>query len=195
MATIISTSTAPYIRGLRQSQNQNLKKKIKGEHMTRHDMIFDINYSFYVEKMTATLAGRIDRLISVLLMVLGCAAFSPFSGMFIFGVFIAALSAIQFIYQFGKLSGLSEEHAKKYLRLMTEESKYDDAELLTKLTKLQETDCNSWGLIVPAAFKRTCYKLGLDDDSAELGPMEKVFAWFAGDLPKRPKVIINDDQH
>lgn len=163
--------------------------------MTRHDVIFDINYSFYVEKMTSTLAGRIDRLISVLLMVLGCAAFSPFSGMFIFGVFIAALSAIQFIYQFGKLSGLAEDHAKKYLCLMTEESKYDDTELLTKLTKLQETDSNSWGLITSAAFKRTCYKLGLDDDSAELGLMEKVFAWLAGDLPKRPRVTINDDQH
>lgn len=158
--------------------------------MTRHDMIFDINYSFFLEKMTCTITGRLDRLISTLLMVLGCAVFSPFSGMFIFGVFIAALSAVQFIYQFGKQSGLSEEQAKKYLSLMTEESQLDEKVLLSRLQKLQENDSNAWGLLKSAAYKRTCYKLGLTDSTEPLGPIEKLFAWFAGDLPKTPKVRV-----
>lgn len=158
--------------------------------MTRHDIIFDITYSYYIEKMTCTIMGRIDRLISTLLMVFGCAVFSPFNGTFIFGVLIAALSAMQFIYQFGKQSGLSEEHAKKYLKLMTEASNFADNELLNRLNKLQESDCNPWGVLKPAAFKRSCYKLGLTDSTHPLGRIEKIFAWCAGDLPRPPKVTV-----
>lgn len=68
-----------------------------------------------MEKMFCTITSRIDKLISVILMMLGCAVFAPFSSNFIFGAFIAALSAIQFIYQFGKQSGLAQEQSKNIL--------------------------------------------------------------------------------
>lgn len=155
--------------------------------MTRHDLVFDINYSYFLEKMSATLTGRIDRFISVTLMVLGCAVFSPYSGVFIFGVLIAALSAVQFIYQFGKISGLSEEQAKRYLQLMTEEANLSDSDLLVRFCKLQENDSSPFGLLKGAAFKRTCYKLGFEDTSDSLANMEKIVSWLAGDLPKVPR--------
>ncbi|QIU89346.1 hypothetical protein [Yokenella regensburgei] len=155
--------------------------------MTRHDIIFDINYSHYMEKMFCTITSRIDKLISVVLMMLGFAVFAPYSGNFIFGAFIAALSAIQFIYQFGKQSGMAQEQSKKYLELMTEAAKYDDAELLKQLNELQKNDCPVWSIFDSAAHKKATIKLGLDDTSSPLNFFEKSFAFFAGGLPKEQK--------
>ncbi|HGK3930920.1 hypothetical protein [Klebsiella variicola] len=156
--------------------------------MTRHDIIFDINYSHYMEKMFCTITSRIDKLISVILMMLGCAVFAPFSGNFIFGAFIAALSAIQFIYQFGKQSGLAQEQSKKYLELITEAARYDDNELLNRLNDLQKNDCPVWSVLESAAHKKATIKLGLDDSTSPLSFTEKLFALFAGGLPKEQKV-------
>ncbi|ELQ6039646.1 hypothetical protein R2226_003836 [Cronobacter sakazakii] len=157
--------------------------------MTRHDIIFDINYSHYMEKMFCTITSRIDKLISVILMMLGCAVFAPYSGNFIFGAFIAAFSAIQFIYQFGKQSGLAQEQSKKYLELMTESERYDDIELLNRLNDLQKNDCSVWSVFESAAHKKAAIKLGLEDSTSPLNFTEKFFAFFAGGLPKEQKVI------
>lgn len=121
-------------------------------------------------------------------MMLGFAVFAPYSGSFVFGAFIAALSAIQFIYQFGKQSGMAQEQAKKYLELMTEEAKYDDGELLKRLNELQKNDCSVWCVFESVAHKKTAIKLGLIDNSTPLSRTEKFFAFFAGGLPKEPKV-------
>lgn len=156
--------------------------------MTRHDIIFDINYSHYMEKMFCVITSRIDKLISVILMMLGFAVFAPYSGSFIFGAFIAALSAIQFIYQFGKQSGLAQEQSKKYLELMTSAEKYDDTELLNRLNELQKNDCSVWSVFESAAHKKAAIKLGLEDTSMPLNFTEKFIAFFAGGLPKEQKV-------
>lgn len=155
--------------------------------MTRHDIIFDINYSHYMEKMFCTITSRIDKLISVILMMLGCAVFAPYNGSFIFGAFIAALSAIQFIYQFGKQSGLAQEQSIKYLELMTEAERYDDNELLKRLTDLQKKDCSVWSIFESAAYKKAAIKLGFDDSTSPLSFTEKLFAFFAGGLPKNTR--------
>lgn len=156
--------------------------------MTKHDIIFDINYSYYMEKMFCTITGRIDKFISVILIMLGCAVFAPFSGNFIYGVFIAALSAIQFTYQFGKQSGLAQEQSKRYLELMTEAEQFDEIELLNRLKKTQETDCLAWGVLESSAYKKATIKLGLQDNSEPLNFLERSFALLAGGLPKEQKV-------
>lgn len=156
--------------------------------MTRHDIIFDINYSHYMEKMFCIITGRFDRLISVVLMMLGAAVFSPYNNKFLFGTIIAALSAIQFIYQFGKQSGMAQEQAKKYLELMTEETKYSDDQLLFLLKEFQKNDCSVWGVFDSIAHKKAAIKLGLIDNSAPLSRTERFFAFFAGGLPKEQKV-------
>ncbi|WP_251850626.1 hypothetical protein [Klebsiella aerogenes] len=156
--------------------------------MTRHDIIFDINYSYYMEKMFCTITSRIDKLISVILMMLGFAVFSPYSGNFIFGAFIAAISATQFIYQFGKQSGLAQEQSKKYLELMTQAKKFEDDELLKCLNELQKNDSLVWSIFESSAHKKAAIKLGLVDNSTPLTFMEKCFALLAGGLPKEQKV-------
>lgn len=50
--------------------------------MTRDDMIFDVNYSFHLEKMYFTVLTRIDKAITMLLIVLGFSVFAPFMNLF-----------------------------------------------------------------------------------------------------------------
>ncbi len=67
--------------------------------MCRDDVIFDLHYSYFLENMFSTLMGRMDKTMSLFLIVLGGTAFAPFSNAFIFGVSVATLSAAQFIFQ------------------------------------------------------------------------------------------------
>ena len=45
--------------------------------MNRDDLEFDINYSYFIEKMNYTLLNRIDKGITLVLIVLGFSVFAP----------------------------------------------------------------------------------------------------------------------
>ncbi|WP_280625214.1 hypothetical protein [Arsenophonus nasoniae] len=151
--------------------------------MNRHNIIFDINYSYYLEEMFSTLTGRIHKLISVILFILGGSVFTPFSNLLLFGAFVSCLSAIQYFYEYAKHSCFSNIQAKRYLALIYNESTLSDDELHQKFNELQKSDTQCYGLLANAAYKRTSIKLGLDDHT-KLTRLESIFAWFAGDLPK-----------
>lgn len=152
--------------------------------MTREQIIFDINYSHYVEKTFSIVMSRIDKLISVVLMILGLALFAPFNNNFAFGLLVAVLSAVQFTYQFGKQAGISQNQAQKYLTLMTEESRFKDEDLLINLVELQKNDSSVWGVCESIAYKKAALKLGLVDETPDLSTQEKLFAVISGGIPK-----------
>lgn len=158
--------------------------------MTRDELAFDIHYSFFLEKMNYTLLNRIDKSITLVLIVLGFSVFAPYSNMFIFGASVAILSVLQLVYQFGQEAGLSKEQMRQYKRLIVEFSSLSDDELRTRFLKVQDADSNPWRSLQDAAFKRTCIALGRVDES-EISFMHSVIAWFAGDLP-RSKRCNND---
>ena len=68
--------------------------------MNRDDLNFIIYYSFILERMNYTLLTRIDKLITLTLIVLGFSVFAPFSNYFVFGVGVAVLSVLQRVYSF-----------------------------------------------------------------------------------------------
>lgn len=154
--------------------------------MNRDDLQFDINYSYFIEKMNYTLLNRIDKTITLLLIVLGFSVFAPYSNMFIFGVSVAVLSVLQLVYQFGQEAGLSKEQMRQYKRLLVEFATLTEDELRARYLKVQDADSNPWRSLQDAAFKRTCIALGRDDDS-ELSFLHSAIAWLAGDLPRTKK--------
>ncbi|EPH6761333.1 hypothetical protein ACS0ON_000820 [Cronobacter dublinensis] len=158
--------------------------------MSRDDLEFDINYSYFIEKMNYTLLNRIDKSITLMLIVLGFSVFAPFSNMFIFGVVVAVLSVLQLVYQFGQEAGLSKEQMRQYKRLLVEFATLSDEELRARYLKVQDADSNPWRSLQDAAFKRTCIALGRNDDS-EISFMHSVIAWLAGDLPRTKKAKNN----
>ncbi|MCP9270511.1 hypothetical protein M5U04_21180 [Xenorhabdus sp. XENO-1] len=153
--------------------------------MSRNDIIFDTHYSHYLESLFGTLMGRIDKFISITLIVLGGAVFSPLGNLFVFGAFVAVISAAQFIYQPGRSSGISDEQAKKYLQLMTLEPTLSDEELARRFYELQSVDNKPWTVLKSPAYKRACIKLGMADETAALTKYESIWAWIAGDLPPK----------
>ncbi|MDE9537256.1 hypothetical protein [Xenorhabdus bovienii] len=153
--------------------------------MSRNDIIFDINYSFYLENLFGTLMGRIDKFISITLIVLGGSVFSPFGNLFIFGALVAVISAAQFIYQPGRGAGISDEQAKKYRQLITLEPTLTDEELTRRFYEVQSLDSKPWGVLRSPAYKRASIRLELVDNTAALTKLESIWAWIAGDLPPK----------
>ncbi|AHM72987.1 hypothetical protein [Yersinia hibernica] len=158
--------------------------------MNRFDIIFDMHYSHHLELMHATLMGRIDKLLSILLLVLGGSAFAQFGSLFIFGAAVALVSAFQFVCQPGNESGRSLEHARKYLQLITIEPTLTDEELFKRFIEAQSLDNLPWGTLKNAAYKRAAIKLNLIDETPPLTFIERCVARMAGDLPRSP--IKND---
>lgn len=156
--------------------------------MSRNEIIFNMYYSHYLELMNGTLLGRIDRLISLIYMVLGGAALASFASSVYFGVGVAIVSFLQIIYQPGPKSGLSLEHSKKYLQLiMLQETIQDDAELHKRYLEIQSLDNYPLGILKNAAFKRASVRMDLDDQSPRLTICECLMARIAGESPEKNK--------
>lgn len=150
--------------------------------MTRQD-IFEITYSYNLEKMFCTLTGRIDRIISLIVLLAGVAVLAPIAGKAWFGLPIMVLSLFQVIHQPARASGESEGQYKEYLALLTDEPNLSDHELLSKFKALQKMDTNPWGYLKKAAHKRTCITLGREDTTSRYTLCEIILSWLAGDLP------------
>jgi len=152
--------------------------------MTRHELVFDLTYSYHLEKMYSVLTGRIDRAITFIIIAVGFSVFTNLYSHAWFGALIAGLSVGQVVYQFGRYSGISEDQSRKYLLLKSEADEIDDAELNQRFKSLQSQDSSAWGVFSAPAYKRACIVLGLEDQTPKLTVREKIFAWLAGDLPK-----------
>lgn len=150
--------------------------------MNRHDLIFDITYSHYLEKMYGTVTGRIDRGITLIIIAVGLSAFSPIFNKAWFAGIIGLLSVAQIVYQFARQSGISEDLARKYLSLLTDADLLSDTELHTRFKTLQDTDSNVWGVLKDPAYKRACKSMGATDSTPKLTLRQKAFAFMAGEV-------------
>ncbi|MBP2197191.1 hypothetical protein [Pantoea cypripedii] len=150
--------------------------------MTRHELIFDITYSHYLEKMYGTITGRIDRGITLIIIAVGLSAFTPIFSKTWFAAIIGLLSVAQIVYQFARQSGISEDLARKYLSLLTDADLLSDSELHSRFKSLQENDSNVWGVLKAPAYKRACISMGLTDTTQKLTFRQKAFAMMAGDI-------------
>lgn len=153
--------------------------------MTRNELIFDIIYSYYLEKMFATINGRIDKLLSLIILGSCLGAFSDGASLKTIAGLIGILSLIQIIYQFAKQAGIAEDQAKKYRMLSIEADDLNDQELNFKLKSLQVTDSNPWNILTNAAYNRACMSLGKIDSTEKLSCAEWLFARLAGEILKR----------
>ncbi|WGL95984.1 hypothetical protein [Arsenophonus nasoniae] len=128
--------------------------------------ITDILYSHYLERSFATITERIDKLISVLMLIFGSAIVLK-GNPFFFGILVVILSSIQATYQFGKKSGSAKKKSVDYLKLYTNQSKYDDNELRERLLELESTDEIIWSCLEPIALLKTQIRLGIEPKNQE----------------------------
>lgn len=133
--------------------------------MSRNDITTRILYSHYLEKLFATATGRLDRIISVLIIVFGSSIILK-GNPFIFGVLVVVLTGIQTVFQFGKKSGSARKRAFDYQRLYTNESKYTDDDLTFHMLELESSDESIWTSLEEIAAVKTEIKIGASDQSA-----------------------------
>lgn len=131
--------------------------------INRDDILDRIIYSHYLEKIYSTALGRLDKLISVLLLIFGSAIILNGNPV-LFGIFVAVLAAIQSTYQFGKKSGESNRKAFDYQKLYTIEAKYDDADLMDRMLELENTDSKPWSWLEPIAVLKSQIRVGVSKD-------------------------------
>lgn len=151
--------------------------------MNVDDIKFAVIYSYYVEKMNQQLLNRIDRAITLILIVLGFSVFAPISNMFVVGASVALLSVLQLVYQFGPEAGLSKEQMRQYKRLMVEMETITETQLRERFIRLQDSDSSPWQSLQNTAFKRSCIHLNRKDET-RLSFKESIISWIAGDLPR-----------
>ncbi|RFT09494.1 hypothetical protein DYB39_14270 [Providencia rettgeri] len=133
--------------------------------MSREDIITRILYSHYLEKLYSTAVGRVDKIISLLIIIFGSSII--FNGSpFVFGVLIVALTGLQTVFQFGKKEGVSRKRAFDYQRLLTNEIKYTDEDLSYHLLELESSDDNIWTSLEEIAAIKTEIKQGAVDYSS-----------------------------
>ena len=150
--------------------------------MNRDDLNFIIYYSFILERMNYTLLTRIDKLITLLLIVLGFSVFAPFSNYFVFGVGVAVLSVLQLVYRFGEEAGVSKEQMKQYKKLQIEAPTLDDKTLQEQLISIQNSDSNPWRTLEHPAYIASCLYYDLEIDTS-MTRLEAILSWFAGGYP------------
>ncbi|WP_054178630.1 hypothetical protein [Trabulsiella odontotermitis] len=154
--------------------------------MEREELLYRIEYSYNFELMFSKITWRIDKLISLTLLILGSVVFSGVQGTFWYGLAVAVLSAIQMTYQYAKASEHSSTQSKAYMKLLNLESRYSDEELLDKFVEIEDSDHKPWLLLSDLAIVRTNIRKGYDPESDPQLPWNiKIIGWFAGDCPHR----------
>ena len=154
--------------------------------MDREVLLYRIAYSHYFEKLFSTITWRIDKLLSLLLLVLGSAVFSGIKGTFFYGLAVALISAIQMTYQYAKASEHSSNQSRAYLKLLSLEHRYSEDELLDKLVELEDNDMKPWNMLSDIALVRTnIVRNYAATEDPRLSLKSRLIGVLAGDNPKR----------
>jgi len=109
--------------------------------MNREQMAYQIYYSHLLESMTSRFNGKVNKILSFLLVVLGSAVISHHFNPAFMGVLIALISALNTVCSFGASAELARVQSSRYLRLFNSlHAIKSDEELMQQLMKIQEDD-------------------------------------------------------
>lgn len=150
--------------------------------MNRSELEFQIAYSSRLERMTAVLLSRIDRVVTFAQLLFGASVFAN-APHIPAGILIAAFAAYSFVYQPGIKSMQALTQKQKYDELLAQAPKLTDDELRTRFYALQENDLLEIGSLCHAAHVGEEIRLG-HSPSIVLSRYERLMAWLAGDLPR-----------
>lgn len=156
---------------------------------TRITTRFDINYNIHCNKMTSILLGRIDRLLSFVVVFLGGAVFADVKNSIWYGLIIAVSMALKQVFQYSESSAKADLQYKAYLSLLRDELHVkSDNELTQKIKEIEKNDIHYLKSIEFAAMQRATIILGYKtnrSDAVYLTKIQKLIAWLAGDLPEQ----------
>ncbi|EJI6955469.1 hypothetical protein NFW18_004645 [Escherichia coli] len=127
--------------------------------------------------MFSVATGRLDKLLSVVSIILGSSVIGGFIPE-ISGVFIVVIATDQTIYGFGQKSGNAMRKSAEYLQLFDDAEKYSDSELKIQLKTLGKTDDHIWSSLKDIAILKTQIKIGVSIEQHEKLPTKSKLMRF-----------------
>lgn len=144
---------------------------------------FHLTYCYYLEVMTATFHGRADKLMTAIQLISGTAVFTNMSLSWLFALPVVVIATIQLVWQPAIISERANVQSRQYGELLYEGDELTPQLITQKLKTLHHSDSATFGSLLNPAYKRAAIACGLTDD-VNLSFQEKLFAWFAGCLPR-----------
>jgi hypothetical protein len=152
----------------------------------RQNLFFDVAYSFCYEKMMYKFWGRLDKLCSMLLLLLSASVMASFASAAFLGLAVAAVSVLQFVYAPGVKAVQSKQAFVSYSRLYAELSDLDTAQIKARMLEIADSD--AIGLLAHPACLAACAMLNRMPPTCppqrEMTLCERVAAHFAGEFPE-----------
>ncbi|HFV5581053.1 TPA: hypothetical protein ACH9TM_005342 [Escherichia coli] len=141
----------------------------------RHDVMFRLWYSYWVERIAQVLNRRLDTAINVVAVAVGCciAAGTGFGGLL--GVVVAVLGACNLAGRFGRRAQVAKEQAYRYNVLITESGGLSTEALLARLLEIEKGDSPVPWCPGNLACNRACMSMGLGHRES-LSLSEKIIA-------------------
>ncbi|NIG74055.1 hypothetical protein F3J34_10655 [Klebsiella sp. Ap-873] len=155
--------------------------------MSRDEILYQIYYSYRLEKMFSSITGRLDKGLSFLLIILGSSVVGGFGYPVFIGLLIAGISAFKMAFHFEAASEHSKKQAAAYLKLYnTQHLIESDNDLLNSVTAIQDNDHAPWSILNYPAMVSTQIETGREQTS-KLTPTEKIIAFICGATVQKRK--------
>jgi hypothetical protein len=153
--------------------------------MTRPELIFQICLSARLERMTATLLGRVDRGASFLTLFLSASIFAGVASwlQYSIAVMLCAITCFTIVYQPATRAVQANLQRAAYDALYARASSLTNEQLHEELNKLQQQDSVVLGALYNPAHFGEAVRLDLEPN-VQMTRYERVMAWLAGDLPR-----------
>ena len=148
--------------------------------MDRDDILDRVLYGYFLEQLFSVATGRLDKLFSVVSIILGSSVIGGFIPE-VSGVLIVVIATVQTISGFGQKSGNAMRKSAEYLQLYDDAEKYSDSELKMQLKLLEKTDDNIWSSLKDIAILKTQIKIGISVEQQEkLSAKSKLMRFLCG---------------
>lgn len=144
---------------------------------------FHLHHCYYLEAMTATFHGRADKLMTAIQLISGTAVFANTGMGWLFALPVVVIATIQLVWQPAIISERANVQSRLYGELIYEGDDLTPQLIAQKLKSLHHSDTATFGSLVNPAYKRAAIACGRIND-VSLNFQEKLFAWFAGCLPR-----------
>ena len=154
----------------------------------RQSLFFDVAYSFCYEKMMYKFWGRLDKLCSMLLLLLSASVMASFASATCLGLAVAAVSVLQFVYAPGVKAVQSKQAFVSYSRLHAELPDLDTAQIKFRMSEMLPADSDAIGLLAHPAYLAACAMLNRMPPTCppkrKMTLCERAAAHFAGEFPE-----------
>ena len=156
----------------------------------RNKLEFRAIYNFHVEMLTECFNRRMDRFLTLLLILFGSSIAASFYGQALWGALVAIISAIQFVYRFGEHAAIADDRAKEYQRLVRDmmTSDMQDDEFRRRNEAISGHDSKPPTFIKQIAFRNTLIQRGQIEECSEFGRWTSLMSVLFGGtpMPKKP---------